>query len=188
MSSWVAFPVSILAMRAASLLACPASVASPRVYLALDLLTVLPLSIAVVMGCVLGEGFGSVVLSAVCLGLPVAGLGALAEKVAGRATSGLLGILCLLAIGVGFCVAAPIKSDRFMRVFLTVLGVGALALGVKLLTDGHPATAVIWIALPHALAAVVAMIWRPLAAWREPTAEQPTGRERTPRRSSGEDE
>lgn len=188
MSSWVAFPLSILAARAVSLLACPASIESPRVFLALDLLTLLPLSIAVVMGVVLGEGFGSVVLSVVCLGLPVAGLGALAEKVAGRATSGLLGMLCLLAIGVGFCLASPIKSERFMRVFLTVLGVGALAFGVKLLTDGHPAAAAIWIALPHGLAAVVAMIWRPLSSLREPAAEQQTGQVRPPRRSSGEDE
>jgi predicted Na+-dependent transporter len=94
-----------------------------------------------------------------------------AEKVAGKATSALLGILCLLGIGVGFCLAAPTRRDRFMRVFITILGVAALALGAKLLTEGHPRDAVIWIALPYALAAVVALIWRPLAQERSPAVE-----------------
>jgi hypothetical protein len=171
LSSWAALPLFIVAVRTASLLACPASVEAPYLFLGLDVLTLLPLSIAVVMGRALGEGFGSVVLSAVCLGLPVAGLGWLAEKVAGRATSGLLGILCLLAIGVGFCLAAPMRGDRFMRVFITLLGVAALALGVKLLVEGHPGAAVIWIALPHVLAAVVALAWRPLASLRKPAVQ-----------------
>ena len=173
LSSWAALPLFIVAVRTASFVACPASVEAPYVFLGLDVLTLLPLSIAVVMGRALGEGFGSVVLSALCLGLPVAGLGWLAEKLAGPATSGLLGILCLLAIGVGFCLAAPMRGDRFMRVFITLLGVAALALGVKLLTEGHPGTAVIWIALPHVLAALVALAWRPLASWRNPAVQAP---------------
>ena len=171
LSSWKALPLAIVLVRAASLLVCPASVKAPSVLLLLDLAALIPLFIAVVIGQVLGAGFGSVMLSAVALGLPVAGLGWLSEKVAGRAISGLLGMLCLLAIGVGFCLAAPARADRFLRGFMTLLGVTALALGAKLLSEGHPPAAVLWIAFPYAQAAVLVLIWRPLAPKGKPGIE-----------------
>ena len=171
LTSWAAVPLAVVLVRAACLLVCPASVEAPHLLILLDLAALIPLVLAIGAGHMLGEAFGSVVLSLLIIGLPVAGLGWLSERVAGKATSALLGILCLLGIGVGFCLAAPARRDRFMRVFITILGVAALALGAKLLTEGHPRDAVIWIALPYALAAVVALIWRPLAQERSPAVE-----------------
>jgi hypothetical protein len=110
----LAVPASVLVVRAALLAFAPA-VAAPGLLLALDVAALLVLALAAVFGRVIGAGFGSTVFTFVGVGLPIAGLGALTEVVAGREASNLSGMLALLGVGVGFCLAGPAREDRFTQ-------------------------------------------------------------------------
>jgi hypothetical protein len=165
----LAVPASVLVVRAALLAFAPA-MAAPGLLLALDVTALLVLALAAVFGRVIGAGFGSTVFTFVGVGLPVAGLGALTEAMAGRDASNLSGMLALLGVGVGFCLAGPAREDRFTQGLALLLGLGALALGSKLLVETHGLTTGAVVASPYLVAALLALALRPLVAPPPPPA------------------
>lgn len=152
--------VTALVLRLA-LLAWPDGALSPWVVFALELGSLLVLALALGLGRVLGDGFGSAVLTAVGLGLPIAGFGALAAMHS-RDASDLAGQVSLLAAGVGFCLAAPARQDRFHGAVVLVLGLAGLALGTKLLLASSGLMGAIAVASPYLTAALLALVLRPL--------------------------
>ena len=152
--------VTALVLRLA-LLAWPGGSLSPWVVFALELVSLLVLALALLVGRVLGEGLGSVLLTAVGLGLPIAGFGALADALHSRDASNLAGQVSLLAAGVGFCLAAPARQDRFHGAIVLVLGLAGLALGTKLLFTSSGPMGAVAVASPYLAAALLALVLRP---------------------------
>lgn len=159
----LAVPASVLLVRAALLVFAPAVVA-PGLLLALDLAALLVAALAVVFGRVIGGGFGSTVLTFVGVGLPIAALGALTDVVVSREASNLSGMLALLGVGVGFCLAGPARDERFSQSLVLLLGLGALALGVRLLNESGGLRMGGMVSAPYLVAATLALALRPLAA------------------------
>ena len=158
----VAAFVSIAVVLRLALLAFPAGGVSPWIVFALELVSLLVVGLAVLLGRVLGAGFGTVVLTAVGLALPIAGFGALADAMISREASDLAGKISLLAVGVGFCLAGPAREDRFSAGLVVALGVASLALGTKLLFEGAGMQGAAAVASPYLAAALVALVLRPL--------------------------
>lgn len=158
----LAVPASVLVVRAGLLGFAPAVVA-PGLLLALDVAAVLAVGLAAVFGWVIGTGFGTTAATFVGVGLPIAGLGALTEALAGREASNLSGMLALLGVGVGFCLTGPAREDRFTRGVVLLLGLGALALGVRLLIESGGPGMGGTVSAPYLVAATLALALRPLA-------------------------
>ncbi|MBK6813814.1 MAG: hypothetical protein IPG81_34015 [Sandaracinaceae bacterium] len=145
----LAVPASVLLVRAA-LLVFAAAVVAPGLLLALDLAALLVAALAVVFGRVIGGGFGSTVLTFVGVGLPIAGLGALTDVVVSREASNLF--------------AGPARDERFSQSLVLLLGLGALALGVRLLIESGGLRMGGMVSAPYLVAATLALVLRPLAA------------------------
>lgn len=140
-------------------------------YLLLDVGALVVLGAGAVFGRVLGTGFGSITLSAVGILLPLAGLGALTEWLGGREVSDAMGLLGLLALGVGFSLAAPARSARFERGLVAALAIGALLVGTNLAAESRTATSAALVVLPYWSAALLSCVMRPLR--RRPAADRP---------------
>jgi hypothetical protein len=114
-----------------------------------DVAALVPVAVSWAMGPLLGRMFGSVVLTALAIGLPVAALGWLAEKLAGRDASNLMGLFCLIAIGAGFGVASWRLRDTFSRVLLVVLALGGMAGGMYALAQRYSLGVALLIGAPY---------------------------------------
>lgn len=175
--SAIAWALGVLGVRLVSLSFAPPNV-SAALALTLDAASVLILALAVLFGQVIGMGFGSITLTFVALGLPIAGLGALTETLAGRDASNLSGMLSLLALGVGFGLSAPSRESRFDRGMVGALSLGAFALGTKLMFERYGLADGAWLAAPYGVAGFAALVVRPLSASRSraPSAEREASR------------
>lgn len=127
----------------------------------LDLGALVLVGAAALGGRVLGTGFGSITLAAVITLLPVIGLGALTDAVAGRAASDLMGLLCLLGAGVGFALAVPARAERFEQGLVALLSLGTLAAGTSVAHESRPLADVAALVAPYGVAAVLAALLRP---------------------------
>ena len=92
------------------------------------------------------------------LGLPIAGFSALADMLHSRDASDLAGKVSLLAVGVGFCLAAPARVDRFVGAVVRALGLFGLVLGTKLLLDSSGPMGAIAVAAPYVVAALCGLV------------------------------
>mgnify|MGYP006999948760 CR=1 FL=1 len=152
----LAAPLAVIVVRAALLFFAPAGV-SLGLVLALDFAVLIVMFLAELLGGVFAGGFGTTALTFVGVGLPVAGLGALVESLAGREASNLSGMLSLLAMGVGFCLAAPLRAERFEQGMVLLIGMGTFALGTNLLVESRDLPAAAWLGAPYAVAALIAL-------------------------------
>lgn len=157
----LAVPASVLVVRA-GLLAFGPAVDAPGLLLALDVAALLVLALAAVFGRVIGTGIGTTTFSFVGVGLPIAGLGALTEALAGREASNLSGMLALLGVGVGCCLTGPAREDRFTQGLVLLLGLGALAAGVRLLVESGGPSLGGTVSAPYLVAGTLALALRPL--------------------------
>ncbi len=118
----------------------------------LDVAAALMAALAFVTGPFVGESFGSLTITALVLGLPLVGMGALGEWVRGAHYSKLVGLAGLLGMGVGWC--AAIVARRALVIF----GAIAVGLGAYWLVSIQQAREAILIAMPAMAAAITLTI------------------------------
>jgi hypothetical protein len=159
-ATWLFLFIATAALRAGIFWLRPGTFDWPLAILIVDVAALIPIACASVMGAILGAAFGSVALTALGIGLPVAALGWLAEKAVSRDFSGLMGQVCLLGIGVGFSIASFRRRDTFSRCLLLALALGALAGGIALLAERRLLGNAILVAAPYLVAACASWLLR----------------------------
>jgi hypothetical protein len=103
----------------------------------------------VLVARVLGLTFASVTITVVVLGLPIAGIGALAQHLSGAHLSKLAALVALLGVGVGACFAGRARRGAGL------LGLLVLAAGTFGLTRIHQTLESLVIAGPYLILGAV---------------------------------